>query len=109
MDDVRLVLCTFPDADKARQIGTLALENQAIACVNLIPGVESIFRWQGKIESATEILAIFKTSRAAYPRFATWLAANHPYDTPEIIAIHPTELNPRYHQWLLESIAESAP
>jgi len=108
MDHVRLVLCTFPDAEKARQIGTLAVGNQAVACVNLIPGVESIYRWQGKVESATEVLAIFKTTAAAYPAFASWLATVHPYDTPEIIALDPCDLEVRYRNWLFDNIANDA-
>ncbi|MFU8892533.1 MAG: divalent-cation tolerance protein CutA [Luteolibacter sp.] len=108
MDHVRLVLCTFPDAEQARQIGTLAVKNQAIACVNLIPGIESIYRWQGKVESSREVLAIFKTTDAAYPAFAAWLATAHPYDTPEIIAIRPSEVDPRYLGWIVESVADDA-
>lgn len=108
MENARLVLCTFPDAEKARQIGTLAVENQAIACVNLIPGAESIYRWEGKVESTTEILAIFKTTTTDYPAFATWLANAHPYDTPEIIALDPADVDSRYLAWLVESMAIGA-
>jgi periplasmic divalent cation tolerance protein len=94
--------------EQARQIGTLAIENQAIACVNLIPGVESIFRWQGKVESAAEVLAIFKTTAAAYPEFVSWLGGIHPYDTPEIIALDPADVEPRYLNWLNESVVTNA-
>ena len=69
-----MVLCTFPDADSARQIGTVLVEKQLAACVNLIPAVESIYRWQGKVETAAEVLAIFKTSAAAFPEFERALA-----------------------------------
>lgn len=108
MENVRLVLCTFPDAEKARQIGTLAVANQAIACVNLIPGVESIYRWEGKVESSVEVLAIFKTTVSAYPAFAAWLADAHPYDTPEIIGLDPADVDSRYRSWLIESTAIDA-
>jgi len=108
MENVRLVLCTFPNAEQARQIGTLAVENQAIACVNLITGVESIYRWQGKVESAAEVLAVFKTTASAYPAFAAWLAGAHPYDTPEIIALDPAHVEPRYLRWLEENVAVDA-
>ncbi len=104
MTNVRLVLCTFPDAETARQIGTLAVEDQVAACVNLLPGIESIYRWEGKVEAATEVLAIFKTTSEAWPVFAEWLREAHPYDTPEIIAVDPEEVEPRYRAWVLNSV-----
>ena len=54
--------CTFPDHAQARQIGTALIERQLAACVNFLPGVESIYHWEGKIETATEVLGIFKTT-----------------------------------------------
>lgn len=108
MDRIRLVMSTFPNVEQARQIGALALENQAIACVNLIPSVESIYRWEGKVESAVEVLAIFKTTESAYSSFAIWLAAVHPYDTPEIVAVDPADVDARYREWILASVADHA-
>ncbi len=61
-ETVRIVIATFPNIECARQIGTLLIEKQLAACVNLIPAVESIYLWQGKMESATEVLAFFKTT-----------------------------------------------
>lgn len=107
MDPLRLILSTFPDLESARQIGTLALENQAIACVNLIPGIESVYRWQGKIETTAEILAVFKTTRTATKNFADWLATVHPYDTPEIAILAPEEVDPRYARWLNQCVPAS--
>jgi periplasmic divalent cation tolerance protein len=101
METIRIVLCTFPSVDAARQIGTTLVERQLAACVNLIPAVESIYRWQGKVESATETLAIFKTSAAAYPEFERGLASLHPHDVPEIVAISPQEVAETYAAWVL--------
>lgn len=101
MHELRLVLCTFPDAAAARQIGTVLVEKQLTACVNLIPGVESVFRWQGKVESAAEVLAVFKTSAAVFPDFERELTKLHPYEVPEIIAIEPTAVTENYVGWLL--------
>ncbi|RYD26684.1 MAG: divalent-cation tolerance protein CutA, partial [Verrucomicrobiaceae bacterium] len=80
MSDVLVILCTFPDSGQARQIGTLLVEKQLAACVNLLPAVESIYRWEGKTETATEVLAIFKTTEAAYPAFERALITLHPYE-----------------------------
>lgn len=106
METIRIVLCTFPSADEARQIGTLLVEKQLAACVNLLPGVESIYRWQRETERAAEVLAIFKTSAAAYPEFARELASLHSYDVPEIIAIEPADVAETYARWVLGEVRE---
>jgi periplasmic divalent cation tolerance protein len=105
MNDVLLIFCTFPSAAQARQIGTLIVERQLAACVNLIPGVESIYRWQGKVETASEVLAIFKTSAAAFPAFEKALTELHPYDVPEIIAVQPAAVAETYTAWVLGNLA----
>ncbi len=99
-----LVFSTFPDIEKARQIGTSLVESQLAACVNLIPAVESIYRWQGKVESSSEVLAIFKTTAAAWPRFETLLKSLHPYEVPEIIALKPAQMTKSYAAWVGESV-----
>jgi periplasmic divalent cation tolerance protein len=104
MSEVRLILCTFPDAAAARQIGTVLVEKQLAACVNLIPGVESVYRWRGKVESAAEVLAVFKTSAAVFPAFERELARLHPYEVPEIIAIEPAAVAESYGSWLLGGV-----
>ena len=73
---------------------------QLAACVNLIPAVESIYRWQGNVETATEILAIFKTTAAAFPAFETALTKLHPYEVPEIIALSPGKISDSYRAWV---------
>jgi periplasmic divalent cation tolerance protein len=104
MESIRLVLCSFPDLVSARQIGTLLVERQLAACVNLLPGAESIYHWQGKVESAPEALALFKTTEALRPTLEEALAEAHPYEVPEIIAIHPDAVAGPYRAWLLESL-----
>ncbi len=104
MEALLLVLCTFPDTASARQIGTLLVERQLAACVNLVPAVESIYRWQGKIETATETLAIFKTTAAAFPAFEQKLAEMHPYEVPEIIALAPEKVAAPYRAWVTAEV-----
>ncbi|MCX6867878.1 MAG: divalent-cation tolerance protein CutA [Verrucomicrobia bacterium] len=108
MNEVLVVLCTFPEVALARQIGTALVEKQLAACVNLIPAVASVYRWQGEVESATEVLAIFKTSTAAWPAFQQALADLHPYDVPEIIALKPTAIAEPYQAWLLSQVTPEA-
>ena len=100
VSDIRIVLCTFPEAVVARQIGTVLVEKQLAACVNLIPAVESIYRWQGRLETTTEVLAIFKTSAAMAPVLERELAALHPYAVPEIMALEPTAVAAPYAAWV---------
>ena len=106
MSDVLVILCTFPDPGQARQIGTLLVEKQLAACVNLLPAVESIYHWQGKVETATETLAIFKTTAAACPEFETTLTTLHPYAVPEIIALSPEEIAGPYRTWLCAEVGQ---
>ena len=100
MNDLLLVLCTFPDSDSARQLGTELIEKQLAACVNLVPGVESIYRWEGRVTTAGEVLAVFKTTPADYPTFATALAAGHPDEVPEIVALRPESVAEAYQKWV---------
>lgn len=96
--EVMVVLCTFPDLDQARQIGAALVERQVAACVNLLPGVESIYRWQGRVERAGEVLALFKTTR--YPELEAALRELHPYEVPEILALPVAAGLPAYLEWL---------
>jgi periplasmic divalent cation tolerance protein len=104
METIRLVLCTFPDIEAARQIGTVLVEKQLAACVNLLPGVESVYRWQGRVESAAEVLAVFKTSAAVFPEFERELAELHPYDVPEIVGIEPAAVAETYARWVAAEV-----
>lgn len=104
MNEVILVISTFPDIAVARQIGTLLVEKQLAACVNLMPGAESIYRWQGKVETAGEVLAIFKTGKSVFPEFEKELQRLHPYEVPEIVAIEPEAVTVAYGSWLLENL-----
>ena len=102
--DILCVLVTFPDADKARQIGTILVESQLIACANLVPAVESIYRWQGKVETSPEVLAILKTTVAHWPALEAKIRDLHPYEVPEIVALKPQQVSAAYAKWVGESV-----
>ncbi|QJE95459.1 divalent-cation tolerance protein CutA [Luteolibacter luteus] len=103
MENVMVVLCTFPDLDQARQIGAALVERQVAACVNILPGAESIYRWEGKVERAGEVLSLIKTTR--YPELEAAIRELHPYEVPEIIALPLTTGLPAYLAWVRESCA----
>ena len=98
-----VVLCTFPDLDRARQIGAALVERQVAACVNLLPGIESIYRWEGKVERAGEVLAVIKTTR--YPDLEAAIRELHPYEVPEILALPVAAGFESYLRWMGESCA----
>lgn len=104
MNDLLIVFCTFPDIGKARETGTALVKSQLAACVNLIPAIESIYRWEGKIETSAEVLAIFKTTPTAWPLFESRLKELHPYDVPEIVALRPEQVAESYARWVTHSV-----
>lgn len=101
MADAMVVLCTFPDIEQARQIGAALVERQVAACVNLLPGVESIYRWEGKVETAGEVLGIIKTTR--YAELEAAIQELHPYEVPEILALPVAGGSSAYLEWLAAS------
>jgi periplasmic divalent cation tolerance protein len=100
-----LVFCTFPDLATAREIIRTLVDERLIACGNLVPGVESIYRWEGKVETSAEILGVIKTDSAAYERMQLRLKELHPYDVPECIAIPIAAGLPSYLAWIADSTA----
>jgi uncharacterized protein involved in tolerance to divalent cations len=95
-----VVLCTFPNETEARQIGAVLVEKQVAACVNLMPGVTSIYQWEGRIHEDAEILTVIKTTRAAYPRLEAMILDLHSYEVPEVIALSVEAGSEKYLAWL---------
>ena len=98
--DTLLVFSTFPDAAHARGIGRVLVAERLSACVNLLPGVTSIYVWQGKEEESAETLALIKTRRELYPALEARLRTLHPYEVPEIVAVELAAGLPAYLQWV---------
>ncbi len=103
--DIITLLTTFSDAEVARQIGTQLIESQLVACVNVMPAVESIFRWQGELKIEGEAFALVKTTRAKLVELEAWLQTHHPYEVPEILVITPEAGSARYFSWVRESVS----
>jgi len=104
-EQVLLALSTFPDAETARRIAQQLVTERLAACANLTPAVESIYRWEGKVEQAEETLVLFKTTRARFPALQAKLKSLHPYDVPELIAVAVQDGLPDYLRWVAESCA----
>src|SRR5882724_1325265 len=95
-----LVLVTAPDLKTARNLTRAALESHLAACGNLIPGVESHYWWQGKIETGKEILMVLKTTAARLAALQALIVAEHPYDIPEFVVLRIEGGSERYLEWL---------
>ena len=102
--DALVVLATFPDVECARRIVHVLVEEKHAACGNIIPGIESIYRWQGAVETAAEVLVIFKTDAAHYPALETRLRELHPYEIPECLALRIEGGLSAYLHWLSSSL-----
>jgi periplasmic divalent cation tolerance protein len=99
-DELMLALSTFPDIETARRIARQLVTENLAACANIVPAVESIYRWQDKIENAQETLVFFKTTAARYAAFQDRLKSLHPYDVPEIICFRIADGLPEYLRWV---------
>jgi periplasmic divalent cation tolerance protein len=98
------VLSTFPSVDKAAEVARVLVEEQLAACVNLVPAIRSIYRWQGAVEDASETLAIIKTTRPGYDALAQRLVELHPYDVPEVLALPLVGGNYDYIEWIAANV-----
>ncbi len=100
---VLVVLCNCPDLDTARRLAEQAVERRLAACVNIIPAVESVYRWQGKVERESESTLLIKTSTKAFDTLRDALQAMHPDELPEIIAVPVSAGLTGYLDWVRES------
>lgn len=97
-----VIFITTPSYEEARKIADELVAQKKAACVNIVPGVNSIFRWKGKIENAEESLLVVKTGARLFPEVMSAVKGIHSYDVPEIIALPIVEGNPDYLAWLKE-------
>jgi periplasmic divalent cation tolerance protein len=95
-----LVLTNCPDEDSANALALALVESRLAACVNILPRLQAIYRWQGKIESAPEIPLLIKSTAAAYPALEARIRELHPYEVPEIVALAIDRGLPEYLNWV---------
>jgi periplasmic divalent cation tolerance protein len=100
---ILLALSTFPDAETARRISNQLVTDKFAACANILPAVESIYRWKENIESANETLVCFKLSEDRQSAFQEKLRSLHPYEIPEIIFVPISNGLPEYLRWVADT------
>ena len=97
-----VVLSTAPDRATAARIARALVEERLAACVNIVPGVTSIYRWKGKVERDSEVLCVIKTRASLLARLSRRLEALHPYDVPEVVALKVSGGAKAYLEWIDE-------
>ena len=102
-EKIVLALSTFPDPETAREISNQLMSGSFAACANILPAIESIYRWKGEIETGNETLVLFKLSENRLSAFQDKLRSLHPYDVPEIIFVPVAGGLPEYLQWVSEN------
>lgn len=108
-ESLRIVLITIDTEEHARALSNALVERRVAACVNLIPGVRSIYRYQGKVHDDAEWLLVVKTSLDRAYELRRTVEELHPYDVPEIVALSPLEISPAYARWWGEQLKDADP
>lgn len=105
LDKPIMVYCTCPSLEAGKDIASKVVEAKLAACVNLVPNITSIYRWENKIEESSEILLILKTSEKVYRLLEAEILKHHPYECPEVIGIPIEHGYKGYLEWLNQNTA----
>jgi periplasmic divalent cation tolerance protein len=106
MNPVRIALVTVPNAEVAKRIARQLVDERLAACVSALPGVTSVYRWQGAVEEATEVQLIIKTVQERVPALVARIPELHPHKVPEVLVL-PVEAGlPAYVKWVVDETAK---
>ena len=105
MSDAIVVFMTAGSADEARRIAQQLVETRLAACVQILPEIESIYRWNGEIQREKELLILAKTSADNFAELEKSVRAIHSYETPEIIAVQASQISEPYRTWLIQNVS----
>ena len=105
MEQILLVLTNLSDTESARSLARVLVESRLAACVNLMPGVQSVYRWKGEIEQASEITLLIKTTQRHYAKLHHAIISHHPYELPEVIALPISNGYAPYLHWVVTETA----
>jgi len=96
----QLIFCSCPDHDSAEKLAKRLITDKLAACVNILPGLTSIYQWQGQLETAQEHLLLIKSRSDRFAELETAITTHHPYQVPEIIAVDIQNGTPPYLNWI---------
>lgn len=99
-----VVLCTCPDRAVAEHLAQGLVAGKLAACVNIMPGIRSVYWWDGAVESSDEVLMMCKTTGERYPALERWLVNEHPYDVPEVVALPIEAGSDAYLDWIRKNV-----
>jgi periplasmic divalent cation tolerance protein len=105
MSDYRVCLVTCVDVKEAKTMAKSLIKKRLAACVNLVPHVRSIYRWQGKIEESSEVLLLIKSKKSQFEALTEEVQSRHSYECPEIVSLPIQEGSKRYLDWVESSIS----
>ncbi|KAA9131610.1 divalent-cation tolerance protein CutA [Marinihelvus fidelis] len=105
MNETITIFCTCPDEETAGRLAEGLVEARHAACVNILPGVRSVYRWEDRVERAREALMIIKTTSTHFFVIERWMAEHHPYDVPELVAVRAEHVSEPYLAWLRQSVS----
>lgn len=105
--DARLVLTAAGSREESEHIARSLLDERLAACVNIIPGLTSIYRWKGDVETASEVLLLIKTTGAHIERLESALRRLHSYEVPEFLVLTPDSASKPYLDWLMQSTSQT--
>lgn len=108
MTEMLMVFTTFADADDAARVVRTLVEERLIACGNLLPGVRSLYRWEGKVADQPEVMVLMKTRKQDWSALMSRLHELHPYRTPECVAVRIASGAPAYMAWLEAALEPEA-
>jgi periplasmic divalent cation tolerance protein len=97
-----IVLCSCPDATVAADLARRVITADLAACVNIVPGVRSMYVWDGAVQTDDEVLMVIKTAAGRFPALRETLVAQHPYELPEVVAMSIVDGHPPYLEWLAQ-------
>jgi periplasmic divalent cation tolerance protein len=105
MTDKIVVLSTCASAEEAGRIARELVEKQLAACVSVLPGIRSVYRWKGAVQDDAEVLLVIKSSRGLFPRLQAEIEKMHSYEVPEVIAVPVVDGSERYLEWMDRELA----
>ena len=104
---VLLCFCTCPDDKTAMRLADTLVGERLAACVNIVPGLRSVYRWQGAVECGNEVLLLIKTTRARLPALSARVVELHPHELPEVVAVEVAGGLSAYLDWVAEQASDS--